>query len=179
MAKKYNDKEQKENNKDIEKFKTIIIVALALVLVFVTSVIVPEYVDMKNKLNSTGDDIIESEYGFKGIGITEYQKLLKNDELTLIYIGRPDCPYSANQNPVLKELMDEHGFVVNYLNINDLDGDDYAVEALFASDTRFTEDGLKTPTIILVEKEDIKLFKTGYTSKENLTILLEENKFIK
>lgn len=172
-------KKEKENTVNIEKLKTITIVVLVLVLVFLTSFIVPEYVELKKNQGSSKSNMLVSEYGFKSIGITEYQNLLKSEELVLIYIGRDDCPYSLNQNPILKELKDEYGFVVNYLDINELDSDDNAIEALFASDKRFTEDGLKTPTIMLVEKEEIKFFKTGYTSKENLIILFEANNFIK
>lgn len=158
-----------------ENIKSIIIGVLVCVIVFGGSYISSELsYYKKNCLNNKID--AASTAKFNVIGISDYMSLFSSNDLTLIYIGKDDCTYSQAQDVVFESLVDKYDMKVNYLNLSTLD--DSAIEALYSSYDTFINDGLSTPTIMLVQNGEVKLFKKGYTSLENLITLLKENKFI-
>lgn len=158
-----------------ENVKSIIIGILVCIIVFGGSYISSELsYYKKNCTNTLVDDV--SSVKFNSIGISDYMSLFSSKELTLIYIGKDDCAYSQAQDAVFDSLVDKYNMKVNYLNLSTLDNS--AIEALYSSYDTFISDGLSTPTIMLVQNGEVKLFKKGYTSLENLTTLLKENNFI-
>ena len=113
---------------------------------------------------------------FSDISIEEYKNLLSGENLSFIYIGRNDCEYSKAEDVVLQEILSEYDIIINYLNLNKLT--DYDLEYLYSSYSSFIDDGIATPTMMLVQGGEVKMFKKGYTSKDNLIELLTENNFI-
>lgn len=66
--------------------------------------------------------------------------------------------------------------MVNYIDLNQLDDDEF--EFLYSSYENFIENGIATPTMMLVKNNEVVMFKKGYTSKEDLIQLFRDNNFI-
>ena len=85
-------------------------------------------------------------------------------------------------------LIDENGtkmtlskgadksITINYLNLDKLSEEE--LSSLYTSYQSFVDNGIGTPTLLLVSNSEVKMFKRGYTNKESLIELLKENKFI-
>ena len=157
-----------------DKIKNFIILILVLIIVFGGSYVSSEISYYKK--NCQIESNTEVENMFSDISIEEYKNLLSGENLSFIYIGRNDCEYSKAEDVVLQEILSEYNIIINYLNLNKLT--DYDLEYLYSSYSSFIDDGIATPTITLVQGGEVKMFKKGYTSKDNLIELLTENNFI-
>jgi len=156
----------------IEKIKTVIIVILSLVIVFGGAYVSSIIRDLKSNCSEPEENLL----AFKNINIDEYISLIKGDKLSLIYIGRDDCTYANAQNVVFEELLENYDIEINYLDLNALDSE--GIEILYTSYQPFLDDGISTPTIMLVQNKEVKIYQKGYLSIESLTELLKENNFI-
>lgn len=156
----------------VEKLKTIIIIILIFTIVFGGAYISSIIRDLKRECNCE----IDEEKKFNNITIEQYVSLFKGEKLSLIYIGRDDCTFANAQNTVFYEILDEYDILVNYLDLNTLDSE--AINILYTSYDEFLEGGLSTPTIMLVQNKEVKLYQKGYLSIESLLKILKENNFI-
>ena len=78
------------------------------------------------------------------------------------------------KNYKLKEEYKD--ITINYLNLDKLSEEE--LSSLYTSYQSFVDNGIGTPTLLLVSNSEVKMFKRGYTNKESLIELLKENKFI-
>lgn len=174
----YLDNDKYLFNLSKDKTKNIIIMILILIIIFGGSYVSSELSYYKKNCSLENvDDVSETvNTKFNNIGIEEYLSLLKGESLSLVYIGRQDCSFSQAEDVVFEELLEEYNMDINYLSLDNLDTN--GIEALYSSYESFIEDGIATPTIMLVQNNEIKMFKRGYTSKDNLIDLLKENGYI-
>ncbi len=154
---------EKKEKMNIEKLKNVVIIILSLIIVFGIAFVVPE-------LKECGS-CKEEQLGLTEINATEYKELLNGEEVSLIYIASPTCGYCAQQEPIMKQLVNEYGVTVNYLNISavtDAEGD--AVYNSYASMQmeEYQLDGVRTPTILLVQKGKVIDMNLGSMSLDNL-----------
>lgn len=157
-----------------EKIKNIIIVLLVCIIVFGGSYaasIISDY--KKNCIKDTNNSLTSK---FNNIDIEKYISLFNGESLSLIYIGREDCAFSTAENSVFEDILSEYNIAINYLDLNSLSNS--GVETLYSSYDSFIDDGLATPTVMLVQNGEVKMFKKGYTSKEDLIELFKANNFI-
>lgn len=155
-----------------EKIKSIIIAVLVCIVVVGGTYMSSELMYYKNNCSiSASDDVFES------IDIERYLSLLQFSNLSLIYISKSDCEYSQAQNLVFEDVKELYGNIKIYnLELDKLDND--AIELLYSSYDTFIDDGINTPTMLLVQSGEVKAFKKGYTSFDNLILFLEDNSFI-
>ena len=113
---------------------------------------------------------------YNNISVDDYFKLLDKDDISLVYIGRDSCRFCMMQNGVLKNLMDKYNIKVNFINTNKLKDNDTKRIAETYDD--FKENGLGTPTVLLVGKKEIIMYKRGFVKEEELTKALKEYNFI-
>ena len=156
----------------IEKIKSIVIVVLVCIVVIGGSYMSSELMYYKNNCIIKDNDAV-----FDSIDIRRYMSLMQFSNLSLIYIGRSDCEYSQAQNIVFEDVKKLYENInIYYLEVDKLDDD--SIEVLYSSYDNFMKDGINTPTIMLVQSGEVKAFKKGYTSFDNLILFLEENNFI-
>ncbi len=162
-----------DNNLIVQnKIKSFIILFLVLVIIFVGS-----YVGSELSFYKKNCDVSEDTHDlFLSISIDEYEDLLNGENLSIIYIGRDDCEYSNAEDIVFEEILLDYDIDVNYLDLNSLSDNDF--EFLYSSYSAFVNDGIATPTIMFVQNGQVKVFKKGYTSKDDLLLLLKENNFV-
>ena len=113
---------------------------------------------------------------YNNISVDQYFELLNSDEISLVYIGRDNCRYCMMENGVLKNIMDEYKIKVNFLNTNKFKDDDN--KRMEESYDDFKENGIGTPTVLLVGNKRIVMYKRGYIKEDDLKKALKEYSFI-
>ncbi len=113
---------------------------------------------------------------YNNISVDDYFELLDKKEVSLVYIGRDSCRFCMMQNNVLKNLMDKYKIKVNFINTNKLKDAD--ISRMVETYNDFKENGLGTPTVMLVGNKEIIMYKRGYVKEEELTKALKEYNFI-
>lgn len=157
-------------NMSKEKIQGIIIVILLLIITFGGSYFASE---MKTCSNNTESKEVE----LASISYSEYKKLKKEDDLSIIYIARPGCSYCQQQEPIVKQIMQEYGLMVNYMNTDDMSSEE--IEELINSYDVFKGgDNFGTPTILLVQKGKIVDSTIGYSEKDALVSFFTEHELI-
>lgn len=159
----------KDNKKsNIENLKTAIIIILSLILVFGIAFVVPE-------LKECGS-CKEEEKDVTEISVSEYKELLNGEEVSLIYIASPTCGYCAQQAPIMKQLVNKYGITVNYLNVGALSSSENQEVYKTYSEMQMKEyelDGVRTPTILLVQKGKVIDMNLGSLSLDNLVKFID------
>lgn len=87
------------------------------------------------------------------IGYQEYSSLITSNEKQLIVIAQSGCDGCLKARPVLYELADEYGIKINYLNVSMIDQTD--AEGFQQSLTYFGENGISTPTMLVVQNSQV------------------------
>lgn len=157
---------KKEN---IDKLKNVVIIILSLIIVFGIAFVIPE-------LKECGSCKVE-EKGLTEISASEYKELLNGEEVSLVYIAMPTCGYCAQQEPIMKQLVNEYGITVNYLNISavtDKESDEVYNSYKALQMKNYNLDGVRTPTILLVQKGKVIDMNLGGMELTNLVKLLSK-----
>lgn len=157
-------------NMSKEKIQGIIIVILLLIIAFGGSYFASE---IKNCSVNTENKEVE----LTNISYTEYKEIKEEDELSIIYIARPGCSYCQQQEPIVKEIMQEYDLTFNYMNTDDMSSEELE-ELINSYDTFEGGDNFGTPTILLVQKGKIVDSNIGYSEKEALVSFLTEHNLI-
>ena len=151
-----------------------------LYILFVTSIIVASSFIVSNYKRK--EELIQkqkdSTRNFIKIDIDNYVELLNGKELSFIYLASDDCKYCKKQTNELNELLATIKFTVFYLNLDKVNNLDYNTK-LISSYEEFKENGIGTPTLLLVKEGKVVMYKRGLTSKMNILKLLSENDFLK
>lgn len=158
-----------------EKVKNIVIIVLVAIILFggsYSSSVISSY---KRDCNKEEDE--NPSVKFQNIDIVKYLSLLNGEDLSLIFIGREDCSFSAAENLVFQELLEEYEIEVNYLDLDTLSSIDFEL-LISNSGDNIAKDNIGTPTLMLVQNNEVKMFKKGYVSKSELLDLFKENGFI-
>lgn len=153
-----------------EKVQGIIIVILLLIIAFGGSYFASE-------VKKCGDNTETKAVELTSISYKEYKEIKKQDELSIIYIARPGCSFCQQQQPIVKQIMQEYDITVNYLNTDDMTQDE-ADELINSYDVFEGGKNFGTPTILLVQKNKIIDSVIGYTEKTSLLSFFEEHKII-
>lgn len=128
---------------------------------------------------SVGDKDLNTYFGINSsidtslnsIDINEYLTLIKEDKDNIIMIGRPTCPYCVKITPVLEQLQETRGIMINYLNTDELDKNSF--DLLSSSFAELEEFG--TPYIIITSNNKIKASSEGYKEFEEMNQFFAEN----
>ena len=153
-----------------EKIQSVIIAILSIIIVFGGAFFASELKYCK----------VEELVSLESISFNNFTTLLNDDAASIIYIGRPDCGYCQQQEPIMKQVATEHELNIFYLNANELTAKDSST--LFALDEKiFGKDGKEfgTPTTLIVKKGKIVEGSVGLMQKADLVKFLTKHEFIK
>lgn len=161
---------KKNKKENIEKLKNVVIIMLSLIIVFGIAFVVPE-------LKECGS-CKEEEKGLTEISASEYKALLNGEEVSLIYIASPTCGYCAQQEPIMKQLVNKYDVTVNYLNISAVTSaesteiyNSYAAKQV----ADYQLEGVRTPTILLVQGGKVVDMNLGSMSLDKLVAFIKNH----
>lgn len=174
MEKKNEKKEVKkvesvETRTKLEKIQTVVIVILSLVIVFGLAYFVPE-------LKNCGTCKVE-EKELTSITMEDYRTLLNGEQVSLVYLAQPGCGYCQQQEPIMKEFVNEYDFEVNYLDTSKMDNKEAdEVYNLYKTvqEERYEVDGVRTPTILVVQKGKLLDMNLGNMALDELVAMLQK-----
>lgn len=107
-------KEKKKENGNLKDKLLDVVPILAIVLiVFLVAVMV------SNEKNISKTMKIHS------ISFKEYQDKIKEDQFTIILIGRDNCSHCADYKPLVNQVANQYNLDVWYLNTDSLEKDEY------------------------------------------------------
>jgi len=159
---------KKEIKFDMDKIKNAVIIVLSLIIVFGLAYVVPE-------LKNCGTCVEKAE--LTNITIEDYREILADDEVSVIYLASPSCGYCAKQEPIMKELVAKYDVEVNYLNTSTVTNEDVEeVYKLYGSvqESNYEVDGVRTPTILIVQSGKLLDMNLGNIELEALVELLQK-----
>lgn len=167
MEKKTNKEVKVEGRTRLEKIQTVVIVILSLIIVFGLAYVVPE---LKNSTSCYAREV-----SLTNITMDEYNTLLNGSDVSLIYLASPTCGYCQKQEPIMKQLVRDYDFKVNYLNTSSISNDEAdTIYNLYGSvqKERYNVEGVRTPTILLVQNGKLLDMNLGNIELESLVSLI-------
>ncbi len=168
------DLKLKSKDFNADKLKNIVIVILIVIIMLGGSFAASLVSNYKRNCIKKEEEV---KISFNNIDVVKYLSLLNGSDLSLIFIGREDCSFSAAQRLVFEEFLKKYDIEVNYLDLDTLSSVD--LEILSSSyEEGFSGDSFATPTLMLVQNSEVKMFKKGYTKEDELLELFRENNFI-
>lgn len=156
------------NKINVDKIKNAVIILLSLIIVFGVAFVVPELKDCGNCIETLEITQIDAK---------KYKELLNGDEVSLIYIASPSCGYCAQQQPIMQQFLNKYKFDVNYLNvaaISNSDSDEVYSTYGEMQMKEYSLDGVRTPTILLVQKGKVLDMNLGTMTLEELVKFVEQ-----
>jgi len=153
---------------NMDKLKNAVIVVLSLIIVFGIAFVVPELRDCGScteKLEITQ------------ISASEYKDLLAGEEVSLIYIASPTCGYCVQQKPIMQQLLNKYKFPVNYVDVSAIsnsDSDNIYNTYKDLQKKEYSLEGVRTPTILLVQKGKVLDMNLGTMPLEKLVEFIEQ-----
>ena len=156
------------NKINMDKIKNAVIIVLSLIIIFGIAFAVPELRDC-----GSCTEVLE----ITQIDVKKYKELLSGDEVSLVYIASPTCGYCAQQEPIMKQFLNKYKFDVNYLNvaaISNSDSDQVYATYKEMQMKEYNLDGVRTPTILLVQKGKVLDMNLGTMTIEKLVEFVKQ-----
>ena len=181
---------KKENAKKVEEVKEEKVVKekksfsltskqkdLILILLVVVLLVVALFVTMKKtpKLDIELPITLQGEVGFTEITYSEYEEKMNAKEPFLVVIVRDGCGYCEMYEPIVEEVANEYRLPIYYINMTNLNNDEYT--ALGTSNSYFKKNQGKwgTPTTLFMYGNSVIDSIPGYVDKDEFVKFVKEN----
>jgi len=107
------------------------------------------------------------------IDYEEYTNIIASQEKQIVVIAQSGCDGCLKARPVLYELAHEYGLKINYLNASFIDSEN--AEAFQTSLSYFEENGISTPTMLVVSNNEVIDVLVGSVELEEYIDFLKTN----
>lgn len=150
---------------------------LILILLVVVLLVVALFVTMKKtpKLGIELPITLQGEVGFTEITYSEYEEKMNAKEPFLVVIVRDGCGYCEMYEPIVEEVANEYRLPIYYINMTNLNNDEYT--ALGTSNSYFKKNQGKwgTPTTLFMYGNSVIDSIPGYVDKDEFVKFVKEN----
>lgn len=150
---------------------------LILILLVVVLLIVALFVTMKKEpeLDIELPIALQGEAGFTEITYSEYEEKMNTEAPFLVVVVRDGCGYCEMYEPILEEVAGEYKIPIYYINMSNLNSEEYT--ALGTSNSYFKKNQGKwgTPTTLFMYGESVIDSISGYVDKDEFVDFVKEN----
>ena len=150
---------------------------LILILLVVVLLVVALFVTMKKtpKLDIELPITLQGEVVFTEITYSEYEEKMNAKEPFLVVIVRDGCGYCEMYEPIVEEVANEYRLPIYYINMTNLNNDEYT--ALGTSNSYFKKNQGKwgTPTTLFMYGNSVIDSIPGYVDKDEFVKFVKEN----
>ena len=139
------------DSKRIRNIYIMLIAILCMTIISTTAILSYILVHWIDKTNKPVNTITNTKYdvsSFKEISYDEFMDKYKNDEKSLIYIGRSTCIHCINFVPILKQAQNEYDYITYYLDISKIS--EKQTSEIMKLDKFLDENFGMTPMVIVV-----------------------------
>ena len=155
------------------KQKDIILILLVVVLLVVACIVTST--KKESKVDIELPVAVEGEAGTKTISYTEYEELMNSNKPFLMVIIQDGCGYCEMYEPIVEEVANEYRLPIYYINMTNLNNDEYT--ALGTSNSYFKKNQGKwgTPTTLFMYGNSVIDSIPGYVDKDEFVKFVKEN----
>ena len=150
---------------------------LILILLVVVLLIVALFVTMKKEpeLDIELPIALQGEAGFTEITYSEYEEKMNTEAPFLVVVVRDGCGYCEMYEPILEEVAGEYKIPIYYINMSNLNSEEYT--ALGTSNSYFKKNQGKwgTPTTLFMYGKSVIDSISGYVDKDEFVDFVKEN----
>ena len=111
----------------------------------------------------------------ESISVTKYLEFYKSSNQTIIFLGRPTCPYCEIAKPIIGKIAKEYKLNIYYLNTDEFSNDD---NVEFVRHNELFSEGYSTPMLLIISNNEIVTYHEGLTDTEHYLRFFETNKLI-
>ena len=115
--------------------------------------------------------------GINEISVSEYMKIIDEEDTSLIYIARPTCSYCQMFEPVLTSVLEKYKIGVEYIDISAIATQE-EWDKFYNSNEFLSAGEWGTPTLLIYKDKKILDINSGYVEEEDLVKFLKDNKLI-
>lgn len=170
--------EPKKENKEKKSFSlTSKQKDLILILLVVVLLVVALFVTMKKqpKLDIELPIALEGEAGFTEITYSEYEEKMNTEAPFLVVIVRDGCGYCEMYEPILEEVAGEYKLPIYYINMTNLNNDEYTALGTSNSYLKKNQGKWGTPTTLFMYGRTVVDSIPGYVDKDEFVKFVKEN----
>ena len=144
------------------------VVVLLIVALFVTMKKEPE-LDIELPI------ALQGEAGFTEITYSEYEEKMNTEAPFWVVVVRDGCGYCEMYEPILEEVAGEYKIPIYYINMSNLNSEEYT--ALGTSNSYFKKNQGKwgTPTTLFMYGKSVIDSISGYVDKDEFVDFVKEN----
>lgn len=155
------------------KQKDIILILLVVVLLVVACIVTST--KKESKVDIELPVAVEGVAGTKTISYTEYEELMNSNKPFLMVIIQDGCGYCEMYEPIVEEVANEYRLPIYYINMTNLNNDEYT--ALGTSNSYFKKNQGKwgTPTTLFMYGNSVIDSIPGYVDKDEFVKFVKEN----
>lgn len=112
------------------------------------------------------------------IDYSEYKKIVKSEDASILVIGQTSCGYCIKAKPILNQIAIDKNVKINYLNITNLSDEE---REKFVNKLDYFKDNTKwgTPLTLIVKNGEVIDSANGLLDYDGYVDLFEKNGFIK
>lgn len=173
--------EEKKTEKVVKEKKSFSLTSkqkdLILILLVIVLLVVALFVTMKKtpKLDIELPVALEGEAGFTEITYSEYEEKMNTEAPFLVVIVRDGCGYCEMYEPILKEVADEYKLPIYYINMTNLNNDEYTALGTSNSYLKKNQGKWGTPTTLFMYGSTVVDSIPGYVDKDKFVDFVKEN----
>ena len=170
--------EPKKENKEKKSFSlTSKQKDLILILLVVVLLVVALFVTMKKqpKLDIELPIALEGEAGFTEITYSEYEEKMNTEAPFLVVIVRDGCGYCEMYEPILEEVAGEYKLPIYYINMTNLNNDEYTALGTSNAYLKKNQGNWGTPTTLFMYGSTVVDSIPGYVDKDEFVKFVKEN----
>lgn len=169
-------------NKEKKSNGMTILILIAIIVVIVALFIPNNSTNENEKITLTAlscDNEVDKTYEdskLNKVSCNGYQSLVEESKDNLILIARPSCGYCTQFIPILEEIVDEYGIIINYFDTDTLSENE--TKQFYNSSSLYSGNKFGTPTLIITNNNEITKYTIGYKEKDAAVKWLKENGII-
>lgn len=150
---------------------------LILILLVVVLLVIALFATMKKepKLDIELPIALEGTAGFTEITYSEYVEKMNTEAPFLVVIVRDGCGYCEMYEPILKEVAEEYSLPIYYINMTNLNNDEYTALGTSNSYLKKNQGKWGTPTTLFMYGNTVVDSIPGYVDKDKFVEFVKEN----
>ena len=150
---------------------------LILVLLVVVLLVIALFVTTKKapKLDIELPVALEGEAGFTEITYSEYEEKMNTKAPFLVVIVRDGCGYCEMYEPIVEEVANEYRLPIYYINMTNLNNDEYTALGTSNSYLKKNQGKWGTPTTLFMYGNSVIDSIPGYVDKDEFVKFVKEN----
>lgn len=133
----------------------------------------------ENKIIGEDVEIERTDEFLNKIDFKGYLEAIDSDDNTIVVYASSTCPACIYAKPILNEVAKENDVVINYLELDKIDSDDYEEFYNTLDELKIDTEDFGTPTTIIVKNKKIIDVEVGAQNKEDAITFYKKHNLIK